>query len=107
MFGFSKGPKIWFGFQNKALFIKFTNSKRLNLILKKTGKSPKKERSKAMEEPQNGNGGLEVAEEENEPSGPLPAPPARRKRPLQFEQAYLDALPSANMSVHFLLQLHF
>ncbi|VFQ82800.1 unnamed protein product [Cuscuta campestris] len=29
--------------------------------------------------------------------GPGPAPRARPKRPLQFEQAYLDSLPSANM----------
>ncbi|KAK2424182.1 peptidyl-prolyl cis-trans isomerase CYP71 [Trifolium repens] len=35
---------------------------------------------------------------EDEPIvGPGPAPRARPKRPLQFEQAYLDALPSANM----------
>ncbi|KAJ7947957.1 putative Peptidyl-prolyl cis-trans isomerase [Quillaja saponaria] len=37
-------------------------------------------------------------ESEEEPIiGPGPAAPVRRKRPLQFEQAYLDALPSANM----------
>ncbi|KAL3518503.1 hypothetical protein ACH5RR_021092 [Cinchona calisaya] len=29
--------------------------------------------------------------------GPGPAPKPRRKRPLQFEKAYLDSLPSANM----------
>ncbi|KAK9170452.1 hypothetical protein Syun_002592 [Stephania yunnanensis] len=29
--------------------------------------------------------------------GPAPAPRARTKRPLQFEQAFLDSLPSANM----------
>lgn len=29
--------------------------------------------------------------------GPVPAPRARPKRPLEFEQAYLDTLPSANM----------
>nr|XP_027083935.1 peptidyl-prolyl cis-trans isomerase CYP71-like [Coffea arabica] len=29
--------------------------------------------------------------------GPGPAPQPRRKRPLQFEKAYLDSLPSANM----------
>lgn len=29
--------------------------------------------------------------------GPGPAHRARPKRPLQFEQAYLDCLPSANM----------
>ncbi|MFQ6619677.1 hypothetical protein Gotur_000866 [Gossypium turneri] len=52
-----------------------------------------------MEEPQNGNGKLNtIAEEEEEPViGPGPAPRARPKRPLQFEQAYLDSLPSANM----------
>ncbi|XP_006279395.2 peptidyl-prolyl cis-trans isomerase CYP71 [Capsella rubella] len=36
--------------------------------------------------------------EEEEPLvGPGPAPRGKRKRPLQFEQAYLDSLPSANM----------
>ncbi|KHG14061.1 Peptidylprolyl isomerase domain and WD repeat-containing 1 [Gossypium arboreum] len=52
-----------------------------------------------MEEPQNGNEKLNtIAEEEEEPViGPGPAPRARPKRPLQFEQAYLDSLPSANM----------
>uniref|UniRef100_A0A2P2LCW0 peptidylprolyl isomerase n=1 Tax=Rhizophora mucronata TaxID=61149 RepID=A0A2P2LCW0_RHIMU len=60
-----------------------------------------------MEEPQNGSANASsnpeppaTAEEENEEArmiGPGPAPKARRKRPLQFEQAYLDALPSANM----------
>lgn len=51
-----------------------------------------------MEEPQNGtvNSGPPETEEEA-PIGPGPAPRARPKRPLQFEQAYLDALPSANM----------
>lgn len=35
----------------------------------------------------------EVEEEE-----PMVGPPrGKRKRPLQFEQAYLDSLPSANM----------
>ncbi|CAL0321970.1 unnamed protein product [Lupinus luteus] len=35
---------------------------------------------------------------EDEPViGPGPAPRSRLKRPLQFEQAYLDTLPSANM----------
>lgn len=29
--------------------------------------------------------------------GPGPAPRARPKRPLQFEQAYLESLPNANM----------
>lgn len=48
------------------------------------------------EEPQNGN--TIAAESEDEPIvGPGPAPRARPKRPLQFEQAYLDALPSALM----------
>ncbi|XWS28600.1 hypothetical protein CRYUN_Cryun25bG0084400 [Craigia yunnanensis] len=52
-----------------------------------------------MEEPQNGKANLNtVAEEEEEPViGPGPVPRARRKRPLQFEQAYLYSLPSANM----------
>lgn len=51
-----------------------------------------------MEEPQNGAVGSAPAETEEEPIvGPGPAPRARPKRPLQFEQAYLDALPSANM----------
>lgn len=36
--------------------------------------------------------------EEEEPMvGPGPALRGKRKRPLQFEQAYLDSLPSANM----------
>ena len=34
--------------------------------------------------------------EEEAMVGPAP-PQVRRKRPLQFEQAYLDSLPSANM----------
>ncbi|KHN21445.1 peptidyl-prolyl cis-trans isomerase CYP71 isoform X1 [Glycine soja] len=34
---------------------------------------------------------------EEQPIGPGPAPRARPKRPLQFEHAYLDVLPSANM----------
>ncbi|XVF19749.1 hypothetical protein REPUB_Repub11eG0137600 [Reevesia pubescens] len=51
-----------------------------------------------MEEPQNGKGNLDtIAEEEDPVIGPGPAPRARPKRPLQFEQAYLDSLPSANM----------
>ncbi|KAL2593824.1 hypothetical protein AAZV13_12G150700 [Glycine max] len=37
------------------------------------------------------------ASEEEQVIGPGPAPRARPKRPLQFEHAYLDALPSANM----------
>ena len=53
-----------------------------------------------MEEPQNSNGGSVVKENDDEPMiGPGPAPRSRPKRPLQFEQAYLDALPSANMYV--------
>ncbi|KAL6205367.1 hypothetical protein ACLB2K_022628 [Fragaria x ananassa] len=48
------------------------------------------------EEPQNCS--TIAAESEDEPIvGPGPAPRARPKRPLQFEQAYLDALPSALM----------
>nr|XP_043613658.1 peptidyl-prolyl cis-trans isomerase CYP71 [Erigeron canadensis] len=64
-----------------------------------------------MEEPQNDNyvdnGSPLVVQEEqqqqqedDEPMvgpGPAPAPVRRPKRPLQFEQAYLDSLPSANM----------
>lgn len=39
-------------------------------------------------------------EEEDEMIGPGPAPAKQRqKRPLQFEQAFLDALPSAAMWV--------
>lgn len=61
-----------------------------------------------MEEPLNGNtnseaeaaaAALATADSEEEPMvgpGP-PVPRVRRKRPLQFEQAYLDSLPSANM----------
>lgn len=48
-----------------------------------------------MEEHENGANAIE-----DEPivgPGPPPPPRARPKRPLQFEQAYLDALPSANM----------
>ncbi|KAI3844892.1 hypothetical protein MKX03_008323 [Papaver bracteatum] len=52
-----------------------------------------------MEENQNGKESLTVLEIEEEPIvGPAPPPPPRpRKRPLQFEQTYLDSLPSANM----------
>ncbi|XP_068338529.1 peptidyl-prolyl cis-trans isomerase CYP71-like isoform X1 [Pyrus communis] len=62
-----------------------------------------------MEEPQNGGETLAtdvaeplngVAETEEEPMvgpGPPPPPRSRPKRPLQFEHAYLDALPSALM----------
>ena len=52
-----------------------------------------------MEKPENGNGGSAAETEEEPMVGPGPAPRARPKRPLQFEQAYLDALPSANMYV--------
>lgn len=42
--------------------------------------------------------GKEAAAEEEEMIGPAPVPPRpRKKRPLQFEQAFLDALPSAAM----------
>ncbi|XP_057481002.1 LOW QUALITY PROTEIN: peptidyl-prolyl cis-trans isomerase CYP71-like [Actinidia eriantha] len=47
-----------------------------------------------MEE--NGSSVLAVKEEEAA-IGPGPAPRSRPKRPLQFEQAYLHSLPSANM----------
>ncbi|XP_057955576.1 peptidyl-prolyl cis-trans isomerase CYP71 [Malania oleifera] len=53
-----------------------------------------------MEEPQKINGGSAAvaAESEEEPMiGPGPVLRAPRKRPLQFEHAYLDSLPSANM----------
>ncbi|KAI9194510.1 hypothetical protein LWI28_006679 [Acer negundo] len=54
-----------------------------------------------MEEPQNGNANKVAAGEDEEAEaivGPAPAAPrARAKRPLQFERAYLDSLPSANM----------
>ncbi|KAG8639639.1 hypothetical protein MANES_14G162200v8 [Manihot esculenta] len=55
-----------------------------------------------MEDQENGSGNVNEnsipPESEEEPViGPGPAPMARAKRPLQFEQAYLDALPSANM----------
>ncbi|KAK7272208.1 hypothetical protein RJT34_28677 [Clitoria ternatea] len=46
-----------------------------------------------MEEHENGANGTE----EEALIGPGPAPRSRPKRPLQFEKAYLDALPSANM----------
>ncbi|KAF7150825.1 hypothetical protein RHSIM_Rhsim02G0084400 [Rhododendron simsii] len=46
----------------------------------------------------NGSSTPAAAETEEEPViGPGPAPRSRPKRPLQFEQAYLDSLPSANM----------
>ncbi|XP_071723105.1 peptidyl-prolyl cis-trans isomerase CYP71-like [Rutidosis leptorrhynchoides] len=63
-----------------------------------------------MEEAQNGSVNAEekaaapppppVEEEEEDDDsmiGPGPAPKARPKRPLQFEQAYLESLPTANM----------
>ncbi|KAJ8568460.1 hypothetical protein K7X08_027993 [Anisodus acutangulus] len=52
-----------------------------------------------MEEPaQNENGNLtSAAVVEEAVIGPGPAPRALAKRPLQFEQAYLDSLPSANL----------
>ncbi|KAF5744854.1 Cyclophilin71 isoform 2 [Tripterygium wilfordii] len=51
-----------------------------------------------MEEEKNRTTNAVVTESEEEPVvGPGPAKRARPKRPLQFEQAYLDALPSANM----------
>lgn len=61
-----------------------------------------------MEEPLNGNGNVDSAsakaETEEDPAiGPGPAPRSRPKRPLQFEQAYLDTIPSANM--YFFLSL--
>jgi peptidylprolyl isomerase domain and WD repeat-containing protein 1 len=41
-----------------------------------------------------------VGQEEEDMIGPGPAPAKQRqKRPLQFEQAFLDALPSAAMCV--------
>ncbi|XP_065868079.1 peptidyl-prolyl cis-trans isomerase CYP71 isoform X1 [Euphorbia lathyris] len=54
------------------------------------------------EDPQNGNGKASETSappesEEETAIGPGPAPKARAKRPLQFEHAYLDSLPSANM----------
>ncbi|THG01970.1 hypothetical protein TEA_002536 [Camellia sinensis var. sinensis] len=51
-----------------------------------------------MAETENENGSSAAAAEEEEVAiGPGPAPRSRPKRPLQFEQAYLDSLPSANM----------
>lgn len=37
--------------------------------------------------------------------GPVPAPRARPKRPLEFEQAYLDSLPSANMYAYIYMRI--
>lgn len=73
-----------------------------------------------MEEPQNGDANTNsvvaaveeeeaiakvaaAVEEEEAVVGPAPAPRSRPKRPLQFEHAYLDALPSANMYATFYL----
>lgn len=59
--------------------------------------------TEAEEKIENGSStaGLSTTEAfDNEPvigPGPAPAPRARPKRPLEFEQAYLDSLPSANM----------
>ncbi|KAK6138449.1 hypothetical protein DH2020_027824 [Rehmannia glutinosa] len=50
-----------------------------------------------MEAVEEDNGKPAAGEEEEPMVGPGPAPRSRPKRPLQFEQAYLDALPSANM----------
>ncbi|KAI4334267.1 hypothetical protein L6164_018977 [Bauhinia variegata] len=52
-----------------------------------------------MEEPQNGGNANSAVVETKEEAviGPGPAPRSRPKRPIQFEKAYLDALPSANM----------
>lgn len=59
-------------------------------------------------EPQSGNVSSAVAESEEEPLvGPGPAPRSRPKRPLQFEHAYLDALPSAQMYALILVLYEF
>lgn len=58
-----------------------------------------------MEAAQTDNGNSAAGEEEEPMVGPGPAPRARPKRPLQFEQAYLDSLPSANMYVRVFLGL--
>ncbi|KAJ8749903.1 hypothetical protein K2173_013818 [Erythroxylum novogranatense] len=53
-----------------------------------------------MEDSHNGDANTNLTadtEQEAPIVGPGPAPKARPKRPLQFEHAYLDALPSANM----------
>ncbi|PKU59741.1 peptidyl-prolyl cis-trans isomerase CYP71 isoform X1 [Dendrobium catenatum] len=51
-----------------------------------------------MEEASNGRLDPPADEDEDEPIvGPGPAPRVRPKRPLKFEQAFLDTLPSANM----------
>lgn len=61
------------------------------------GKNDSSEKKKTMEAVQEGNGKPVAGDDEEPMVGPGPAPRARAKRPLQFEQAYLDALPSANM----------
>ncbi|CAN1252361.1 Peptidyl-prolyl cis-trans isomerase CYP71 [Linum perenne] len=53
--------------------------------------------SASMEEPQNENSAAVPPETEELVVGPAPPPKARAKRPLQFERAYLDSLPSAHM----------
>lgn len=56
-----------------------------------------------LENPDNGGKGAEQVEPEElveADVGPAPAPQRRPKRPLQFEQAYLDSLPCANMCVN-------
>ncbi|CAO2840156.1 unnamed protein product [Amaranthus hypochondriacus] len=53
-----------------------------------------------LENPDNGGKGAEQVDPEElveADVGPAPAPQRRPKRPLQFEQAYLDSLPCANM----------
>ncbi|PKA66866.1 Peptidyl-prolyl cis-trans isomerase CYP20-2, chloroplastic [Apostasia shenzhenica] len=51
-----------------------------------------------MDDASNGKPAQDLPAEDGEPDiGPGPAPRARPKRPLQFEQAFLDALPSAHM----------
>ncbi|KAG9455056.1 hypothetical protein H6P81_007960 [Aristolochia fimbriata] len=51
-----------------------------------------------MEDAQNGQEDPKTAESDDEPMiGPGPAVPRRQKRPLQFEQTFLDSLPSAHM----------
>lgn len=51
------------------------------------------------EEHENGNPAADQPEDDNDEEPMIgPGPVARRqKRPLQFEQAFLDALPSAHM----------
>lgn len=68
---------------------------------KEKGKPRLAPEKKRMEAAQKDNGNPAAGEEEEPMVGPGTAPRARPKRPLQFEQAYLDALPSANMYVCF------